>query len=320
MKRNLFAGLVGAMILLGMPLQQAVSAGSIKVDASGAPTQWTFSWNGKPVMVYASDPQRYKPYVKELRTLRGDDVLRDAPFDHLHHHALMYGIRVNGVNFWEETAGSGVQKAIETSTPPAAGNAAILKQTLLWLSPEHAFLPNSNAPVLLKEVRTLTLTVDEKNEEVGLAWRSEFEPGNRTNVVTLAGANYHGLGLRFRQELDPVARHFTSAGDPDLSNNRQDVSPHPWEAVYFDAPGRPATIAVFGSGGNVRGQPRFFSMRTPFAYLAATQGLDQEPLVYRQGDRFALNYLVVLYPGEKSASDLDARGRNWEQERGARQD
>ena len=79
---------------------------------------WSIIYNGTPLLVYAFDPQKYKPYVKELRTIRGDNVLRDAPFDHLHHHALMYGIRVNGINFWEETAGNGVEKVVETTEPP----------------------------------------------------------------------------------------------------------------------------------------------------------------------------------------------------------
>jgi len=39
-----------------------------------------------------------------------------------------------------------------------------------------------------------------------------FEVGIRTNVVTLTGANYHGLGMRFLQELDPLAVHLASEG------------------------------------------------------------------------------------------------------------
>ena len=53
------------------------------------------------------------PLTRPIQALRqrashyvtGENLLRDAPHDHLHHHALMYGIRVNGVNFWEETPG-----------------------------------------------------------------------------------------------------------------------------------------------------------------------------------------------------------------------
>ncbi len=268
-------------------------------------------------MVYASDPQKYKPYVQALNTVAGYGVLRDAPPDHLHHHALMYGIKVNGINFWEETSGCGVQKVVEYPAPEILQNAqgqaqARLVQMLYWLAPEDAFLPNTNAPALLIERRTLTLTLNPDLQETALHWKSEFEVGTKTNVVTLTGANYHGLGMRFLKELDPVAAHFTPEGKPDLSGTRQDVSPHAWEAVSFALPGRPATIALFGAPANARGDAHYFAMKSPFAYVSATQNLDQEPLVYRRGDRFELNYLITLYPELKPAQALAERARQWQ--------
>ena len=55
-------------------------------------------------------------------------------------------------------------------------------------------------------------------------------------------------------------------------------------------------------------------MRTGFPYLSATQGLDQEPLVYRAGDTFELNYLVTLYPELKSAEALSEGARRFNSE------
>lgn len=282
---------------------------------------WTISYRGKPLLVYAFDPQRFKTYVKELRTIQGDNILRDAPFDHLHHHALMYGIRVNGINFWEETSGNGVQKPAQTPEPvlgfaEAAGNRlpqAKISQVLHWVEPQDAFLPN-NAPVsLLVEHRTLVLTVDEKHQEVALEWKSQFEVGPKTNIVTLTGANYHGLGMRFLQELDPLATHSLAGVRPDLANNRQDVSVAPWAAVSFALPGHPATIALAGHPTNARGDATYFSMLTPFAYLSATQALDREPLVHHSGDKWELNYLVLLYPDAKPSDTLRQRIESWRQ-------
>jgi hypothetical protein len=45
--------------------------------------------------------------------------------------------------------------------------------------------------------------------------------------------------------------------------------------------------------------------------LSATQGLDQEPLVYRAGQTFALNYLITVYPEVKTAEALNARAQSW---------
>jgi len=286
-----------------------------------APSAWSISYEGKPVLVYAFDPQKFKPYVKELRTIQGDNILRDAPFDHLHHHSLMYAIRVNGINFWEETCGNGVEKPVETPTP-ILGFAeregrqlpqGKITQLLHWVAPQDAFLPN-NAPVaLLVEHRTLTLTVDPQTQEVALEWKSRFEIGPKTNTVVLSGANYHGLGMRFLQELDKLAEHSLAGNRPDLSNNRQEVSPSPWAAVSFNGPGHPATIALVGHPSNTRGDATFFNMLTPFAYLAATQGLDKEPLVYHAGDKWELNYLVLLYPEAKPSERLKKRIQSWRQ-------
>jgi hypothetical protein len=292
---------------------------SLRIEQTQEATAWTVSFEGKRVLVYSSAPQKFKPYVQELYTLRGNNVLRDAPHDHLHHHALMYGIKVNGINFWEETSGSGVEKVIETGQPVLGSRQingqtlpqARLSQVLHWVAPQDAFLPN-NAPVaLLVERRTLILTLNPAHEEVALEWRSQFEVGPKTNTVTLTGANYHGLGMRYLSELDPLAVHSLAGTRPDLSNNRQDVSPAPWAAVSFSAPGPPATIALAGHPANVRGDAAYFSMLTPFAYLSATQALDQEPLSYRAGDKFELNYLVLLYPDRQPSETLRKRIESW---------
>jgi hypothetical protein len=294
------------------------ASGRLTAEASGSATQWTIAYDGKPEMVYVFDPRKFKPYIKELNTLEGYGVLRDSPEDHLHHHGLMYGIKVNGINFWEETNGCGVEKVVQTFPPEIHDTAdglpqARLVQVLHWLEAEEAFLPDSTALPLLIERRTLTLTLNPKTRETALDWKSEFEVGPKTNAVILGGFSYHGLGMRFLKDLDPLAVHVTPDGSSDLAGRNQILLTQPWEAVAFDHPGQPATIALFGDPANARGQPRYFAMKTPFAYLSATQGLDREPLVYRQHEHFELHYLIALYPALKSTETLSERSRQWNQ-------
>lgn len=288
-------------------------AAGLRVESSAAADAWAVHYAGQRLMVYAFPRGQYKPCVRELASLGGPNILRDAPPDHLHHHALMYAIAVNGLNFWEEISGSGVQKPV-ASPPPELGRSpngpqATLRQTLHWLAPQDAFLPDSPKLALLVEQRTLVLGVNEASREVSLRWTSAFEVGGRTNMVTLTGSSYFGLGMRFEAELDPLAVHWNAGGQPDVANNRQDVSPHAWAAVTFDRPGRPVTLAVFGDPANARSPATYFAMKTPFAYLSATQALDKEPLVYRAGDRFEVSYLVTLQPGVMSKAALDERAR-----------
>ena len=304
--------------LIGLTRAQLPAAPApLWVETKGQADEYTVYHQRQKILVYATSPRQFKPYVKELYTLQDYNVLRDAPLDHLHHHALMYGIRVNGLNFWEETSGCGVQKPIALLKQESGMNAQglpqiMLRQLIHWVTPADAFLPDTTPVALLIEQRTLTLTVDQAQQEVALHWQSDFQVGAKTNHVTLTGANYHGLGLRFQKELDPVAAHFNSESRPDLSGNKQDVSPHKWGAVSFELPGKKATVVLFGSQDNARGHANFFTMRTPFAYLSATQGLDQEPLVYRSGDKFQLNYLITVYPEVKTVEFIQQRQRAWE--------
>jgi len=324
LRSSSICALVGVLVIGQSALgaagwENAASGPRLEVNRTESTIGWSIGYEGKKLLVYSFEPQKYKPYVQELCTIRGDNVLRDAPHDHLHHHALMYGIRVNGVNFWEETSEDGVEKVVETSKPVLGFvdskaerlPQATITQVLRWVSPEDAFLPNAAPVALLIEHRTLVLTVNPRQQEVALEWRSHFEVGPKTNTVTLAGANYHGLGMRFLQELDPLAMHSLAGTRPDLSNNRQDVSVAPWAAVSFDVPGHPATIALAGHPSNARGDATYFSMLTPFAYLSATQGLDKEPLVYHRGEKFELRYLVLVYPDAKPSQVLRERIESW---------
>src|SRR6516225_4825953 len=195
----------------------AADSGLALAESDSRAIQWTLDYAGKTIMVYSFDPQKFKPYVKALNTLDGYGVLRDSPSDHLHHHAIMYGITVNGVNFWEETPGCGVEKVVESPPPVPERTAGGLPQArviqlLYWLAPQDAFVPNSSAASLLIERRTLVLTVDPGKRETALHWQSAFDVGTKTNLVTLTGANYHGLGMRFLKELDPLAVHLTPEG------------------------------------------------------------------------------------------------------------
>jgi Methane oxygenase PmoA len=289
---------------------------ALRIETTPAQVEWSVVAGGHRVFTYRSDPHQFKPYVRELCTVRGVNVLADAPKDHLHHHGLMYAIRVNGLNFWEEIAGSGVEKVVATTPPALDADAAgrpraTVRQTLHWLPPQDAFLPDSPKLALLVEQRTLVLTVDAGAGEIALRWTSKFEVGGRTNTATLTGSTYFGLGARFVEALDAVAEHIHADGAPALAGTRQDVTPHDWCAVLLNHPSTPATYTVFGGAENPRGPATFFTMKRPFAYLSATSGLDKEPLTLREGEALQVDYLVTVHDDVKPRAYLDARCAEW---------
>jgi hypothetical protein len=64
------------------------------------------------------------------------------------------------------------------------------------------------------------------------------------------------------------------------------------------------------------GTNSFFTMTEPFTYLSATQGLDKAPLEYRTGERFRLDYLVLVYPAVRTSAQIEARYQAWGRELG----
>lgn len=296
--------------LLALAAGVCPAQSSLRLDAGVTTNAWIVSHHGQPLLRYVFNPRQAKPYVAEFSAPGGRNILRDAPFDHLHHHGLMYAIKVNGLNFWEETSGNGIERVVETSAS-VTGDAATLRQVIHWVAPQDAFLADTTPAALLVEHRTLVLTVNAGTREAALEWKAEFAVGKKTNTVTLTGATYHGLGMRFRQDLDQLAVHSYAGRKPDLTNDRQEVSSAEWASVAFAAPEQPATILLAPHPANARGDGALFSMITAFPYLSATQGLDKEPLVYHRSDKFTVRYLVLLYPEVKSTETLETRARRW---------
>lgn len=279
--------------------------------------EWRFQ--RRQLLAYNFASNQFKPYVRELFTLRGDNVLRDAPADHLHHHGLMYAIRVNGVNFWEEFNQPGHQRHVKwlaQDTRRSAGGLpqASFTELIHWVAHADRTREDTTPVAFLVERRTLTLTVDEAKEEVALAWHAEFEVGARTNRVTLHGSDYNGLGLRLPAAWDHVARHENSAQAPYPAGGKPGAVPARWGAVSHTSDGRTTQVALFARPRGQAGTNCFFAMTEPFTYLAATQGLDKAPLEYRVGDRFAIDYLLLVYPAARTFAQLEERYQAWVRE------
>lgn len=276
-------------------------------------------FHGRKILLYAFADRQLKPYVRELYDIRGENVLRDAPPDHPHHHGLMYGVWVNGINFWEEKDSPGIERSVEIPSYVVGRNEigmpkAEFLQLIHWLPPARKAAKDSLTHALLIEQRTLTLTVDERTQEVALRWMSEFEVGPKTRQVKVTGNNYDGLGLRLPASFDHVARIEDSVQRPYTGANGQNVIPAQWTTVSGPLNGHDVMLAMFGGARNAGGETSFFTMREPFAYLSATQALDKAPLSYSAGDKFKLMYLLTVYPEPKSRAFLQEREVLWQKQ------
>jgi hypothetical protein len=277
-------------------------------------------YKGQKILVYAFATNQFKPYVRELYNLRGENVTRDAPPDHLHHHGLMYAVYVNGINFWEERGTPGVERQVrrsfETATMEFNGlPMATFTGLIQWLSPSNQPTSDPAAAAVLNERRRLTVTVDDKNQEVALRWDSEFQVGPNTGKVSIHGPNYNGLGMRLPESFNHVAKFQNSADLPYTGKNTQNVIPARWTSVSGQMDGRDVMLVMFGLPTNARGDTAFYTMLDPFTYLSATQALDKQPLEYAAGDKFSLSYLLTVYSANKTREFIQSRCERWEKER-----
>ena len=299
--------------------EAAESASALTLTVDEARGELDVRLGERRLLVYSFATNQFKPYVRELWSLQGANVLRDAPADHLHHHGLMYAIRPNGVNFWEERDQPGVEKPIRFLDRQAGRDAqgrpkASFTQLIDWVASSNRWAADSESMALLVERRTITLTVDEPSGEVAVRWQGRFQAGHGADRVKLQGSVYNGLGLRLPQSFDLVAHHFNSESTPGLGTQKSDITPARWSAVTHEIQGRDHTLVLMGQPANA-GVTHFFTMLKPFTYLSVTQNLEKAPLEYNRGDPFELDYLLLVYPDKRPAEQIEARHGRWLKER-----
>lgn len=262
--------------------------------------------DGRNLFRYRFQEVPYKPYVQAWYTPEGVSVLRDAPHDHLHHHALMFATKVNDVNFWEEQEAPGRQdhldfEAIET-VPAGDTTGARLIHRLNWVNPK-------SGEVLLQEIRIITI-YDTGTPSL-LTWESRFTVPPGKGKSTLGGAHYHGLGMRFVESMDTVGT-FTVPGGAlgELVRGDEHLTTGPWCAYTAPAGGHDVTVALFDDPGNLR-PALWFTMKEHFAYLSATVNLWREPLAITEGTPLVLRYGAALWDTPVEKDQIEAVRRQW---------
>jgi hypothetical protein len=258
----------------------------------------------------------FKPYVKKLFSPAAVNILRDAPVDHHHHHALMFAVKVNGVNFWEEspTAGRQLHKSftdVKTDTKTDVENdkrrdtcKASFTEQIDWIT--------SKKELLLKEQRAIDVCQGTDLGATLLTWQSEFELPEGTESATLTGSHYHGLGVRFIKSMDLTGTHLNADNKPGtVFRGDERLLRSKWCAYTANADGKPVTVAMFDHPQNPRHPATFFTMTKPFAYLSATLNLHKEPLKVVSDKPLVLRYAVAVWDGKVENDRINELYKLW---------
>jgi hypothetical protein len=265
---------------------------------------------GQRVLVcYRYDNVPFKPCLQQLFSPQGVNILRDSPADHQHHHALMFAVAADGVNFWEEQKEPGRQahccftdvKISGSNNEPRAG----FTQQLDWINPRSREL-------LLREDRTIEIRRLSGVEVTLLSWRSALAVPPGKDSVVLSGSHYFGLGMRFVESMDVNGQFRSAEGKTgEVVRGDERLTPAAWCAYTAQADGKPVTVAMFGHPDNVRGPALWFTMTKPFAYLSATMNLHREPLKVTSDRPLVLRYAVALWDGPVEDSRISQIYQAW---------
>lgn len=263
-------------------------------------------WEGKPRLTYKYNDVPCKPYLVELFTPQGVTPLMDSPADHPHHHGLMFAVTVDGVNFWEERDAPGVEKhkSFAEFTHRGFGDFAadIVPETLRWLGPDGT--------PLLEESRTLILYQGERIDRTLLTWTTTLTPV--AERVTLTGAHYQGLGVRFHDSMVFEGMFLNGAdAEGEVVRGRETLTRAAWCAYQGRAEGAPVTWAMFDHPGNARHPATWFGMNQPFASMSATLNLHREPLVIAKESPLTLTYGIALWDGHVDKETIEAAYQQW---------
>ena len=262
----------------------------------------TLSKGDQTVWLYTYGDVTFKPYVKELRTPKGRNVLLDSPPDHIHHHGLMLALGVDKVDFWGEhdPAAVGTQ---------STGAVKMNQEKLGFASEIHWNGPDGAR--LLEEERTLLWHEDENASPTLLTWSSCLAAPEGAEKALLWGRHYFGLGMRFPGGMTGGTFLFADEGESTPVRGTEHLTCGRWCAIQGKVGGEPVTVAQFDHPRNPRHPARWFTMNAPFAYLSATLNLKEKPLAIAKGEPVSLLYGVAVWDGHTAREQIEAQYRAW---------
>lgn len=306
------ASLAVALFVLLVPLSRAAGAeqpSQIVVDADSL----TVRVAGSPLLQYRYGDVPFKPYIKELFTPSGVNVLLDSPPDHVHHHALMFACDVNGVDFWGEVAAG--QVPLGKQLHERFDDVAVIgPQGHRWarFAEDARWVSQRGNEALLLEHRTVTAGRVGEPAVTFLTWESTLSVPRGKESAVLSGAHYHGLGMRFIRSMDNDGEFRNPDNDPGvIFRGEERLSRSRWCAYTAKADGKLVTAAMFDHPDNPRHPATWFTMAKPFAYLSATMRLHEEPLKVLPGKPLVLRYGVALWDGRAETAQIDELYKQW---------
>lgn len=270
---------------------------------AAAPKQIPLKYGGMVVANYVAEPNPLKPYIKDLYTPSGVNVLLDSPPDHVHHHGVMFAIGADTTDFWAEKPMEKFGKQMPRITDLVKSWG--VNQALDWITP--------SGKKLIEEHRAVSVGAGPGYFSNFLRWSSQLAPASGATPLKLFGSHYFGLGLRLVPDLNGKVTFIFPPGTPPGRIVRGDerLTSATWCAASGEIAGKRVTVLMFADPKLGRHPLVWFTMSKPFAYFSATLDLQTHPITLSAGEKLNLSYIVAVYEGasgglmDTSAASID---------------
>lgn len=247
----------------------------------------------------------FKPHIHPLHTPRGHTVTSASPHDHKHHKALMYALRAEDVNFWEEVATlptevPGVERHTGFADVVSCGPEVGFSETLRW-SAQDGSLES------FQEMRRIVCRHDPAQRAFVWSWSTELLALRDLHLVQSQWShglpdgtkvNYHGLGIRFRRDFGGMTRNHELHLDGEIHR----------EKFQSQMGERPRSVAFIGSidetwpveRAGVRfeqpaGQDHTLYVMEDYIPFMGLGPTNRAPLRLQAGEKLAESYTVTVF-------------------------
>jgi type 1 glutamine amidotransferase len=267
--------------------------------AQGEKTLWQFNYGAEAA----------KPHFHPVAIPGGPVLTCNQPPDHRWHHALWFSWKfINGVNYWEEDAKTGLAAGLTTWGEPRMETRPDFSVRIALDLNYH--LPNQ--PPLLAEQRVIEISPPDNSGTYHQDWTMTFTAADTEVVLDRtplpgepggqAWGGYAGLSVRFANEIQE-ARALLAGGPVEFADGkyRGKAAEMDYSGVFS---GREAGIAILDAAANRNSPSPWYAISNSSMHYFSPAVIQDGPLTLKAGESFTLRYRVVVHPGRWKLEQL----------------
>jgi hypothetical protein len=258
---------------------------------------------GETLAGFYRHSDEFKPHVHPLRTPRGHCLTSARPHDHKHHKGLMYALRAEDVNFWEEAATSpkevpGVERHQCFTDVVSRGSQVGVTETLRWTAEDGSLAS-------FDETRKLSCRHDPAARAFIWNWFTRLVTLRPLHLLQSqwshrlpngTSVNYHGLGIRLRRDFGGLTRNHELRVDgvSFRENFQQQMGSRPHEVTFIGSIDETWPVERAGVTFQQQQNHALYVMEEPFPFMALGP-TNLAPLNLEAGQTIEESFAVTVF-------------------------